>query len=349
VEAYMTILRVHKKQKNFVILDKTCINDEKLSWGAKGLHAFLISMPDDWGVQVSHLQKCSTNGRDAVRGFLSELQKAGYIKRSSKRDNSNGRFGGLEYLVLETPELEFEVYSPDTDNPSSVKNALLLPGTENPATGNPTSGNPTVINNNKNNNKKLNNKTAANNFIKEDGLQQQEKAAAVIFSKSPVTNNLSYRAIDSLTHADVLIGEKLTAYQKQRVSILVNNLNISQKQELVEEIEFCLLNSKHFSACKNDFSRKLNAIRQVILRGDWQKPAGMLSDEAKLNKPDNSIESRLRFELKQAHAELVHFKKLEIAVSEDKRSDFELIIKQVNSKIKNIKDKLEQSGNLKTA
>ena len=345
----MAILRIHKKQNNFVVLDKTCLNDEKLSWGAKGLHAFLISMPDDWSVQVSHLQKRSTNGRDAVRGFLSELQKVGYIKRSSKRDDDNGRFGGLEYLVLEVPEPEFKEYSPETDNPSSVKNTQSSPETGNPATGNPAPENPALINNNKINNKKLNNKTAANNLIKEDGLQQQEKAAAVIFSKSPVTNNLSYRANDSLTHEDVLIGGKLTAYQKQRVSILVNNLNISQKQELAEEIEFCLLNNKHFSACKNDFSRKLNAIRQVIIRGDWQKPAGMISDEAKLNKPDISIESRLRLELKQAHAELVHFKKLKIAVSEDKRSDFELIIKQVNSKIKNIEDRLVQSGNLKTA
>ena len=69
----MAILRVYKKQNNFVILDKTCLHDEKLSWAAKGLHAYLISMPDDWSVRVSHLVYQATNGRDSVKGVLAEL------------------------------------------------------------------------------------------------------------------------------------------------------------------------------------------------------------------------------------------------------------------------------------
>ena len=94
----MAVLRIHKKQQNFVILDKTCLNDVTLSWGAKGLHAYLMSLPDDWQVRVSDLRLRSTNGRDAVRGLLNELEQVGYIERSISRNEVSGRFGGVEYL-----------------------------------------------------------------------------------------------------------------------------------------------------------------------------------------------------------------------------------------------------------
>ena len=48
----MAVLRISKKQQNFVILDKTCLHNTKLSLGAKGLHAYLMSMPDNWCVNV---------------------------------------------------------------------------------------------------------------------------------------------------------------------------------------------------------------------------------------------------------------------------------------------------------
>lgn len=76
----MAVLRIHKKQQNFLILDKTCLNEDSLSWGAKGLHAYLMSLPDDWKVQVSDLRKRATNGRDAVRALLCELEQSGYLK-----------------------------------------------------------------------------------------------------------------------------------------------------------------------------------------------------------------------------------------------------------------------------
>ncbi len=340
----MTILRVHKKQNNFVILDKTCLTDEKLSWGAKGLHAFLISMPDDWSVQVSHLQKCSTNGRDAVRGFLSELQKAGYIKRSAKRDDDSGRFGGFEYLVLETPESDLETKSPATGNPSSVEKAQLPPATENPATGNPAPVNPPLINNNIINNKKLNNKTAAKQTEQE--IRQVEKNAAAV-SFSPINQNQNKtNQIQLLSKDDALIADKLTLSQHKRINALVNSLNISEKETLKKEIEFCLLNQKHFTACGADFSKKLNAIRNVILRGDWQTPAGMIS---KPKKGEVSQTSDLKDDLRVAYAELAHFKRMQENLSDSSVANFEPIISQVKNKIKDIENNLAQIETLQTA
>ena len=95
----MTVLRINKKEKNFLILDKTCLQATDLSWGAKGLHAYLMSLPDNWQVKVQDLSKRATNGRDSVRALLSELKTTGYISTSWMRDDKTGKYNCLEYLV----------------------------------------------------------------------------------------------------------------------------------------------------------------------------------------------------------------------------------------------------------
>jgi hypothetical protein len=328
----MAVLRIHKKQQNFVILDKTCLNDQTLSWGAKGLHAYLISLPDDWKVQVSDLQKRARNGRDAVRGLLSELEQAGYIQKATCRDDVSGRFGGVEYLVLEIPEPE---------KPSLV----------NPETGNPLPENPTLININKISNKELNNKTAAashSTSIKTLNAKiQSEKAAAVVSSQADRHELMSVgktyqgnNPIDFLSQEDALIDSQLTQPQKDRVRMLVKSLSVSQKDVLIEEIEFCLLNPKHFTACGKDFSRKLNAIRGVILRGGWQTPAGMIQERSTVQNSNNLAVRQLENELREAQAEAVHFKRLLTTAKEHTRAHFETIIYQAQNKIHDLEERI---------
>ncbi|UZM97330.1 hypothetical protein OL548_19285 [Lysinibacillus sp. MHQ-1] len=36
------------KNDNFVVLDKGFLNNDQLSWKAKGLLAYMLSLPDDW-------------------------------------------------------------------------------------------------------------------------------------------------------------------------------------------------------------------------------------------------------------------------------------------------------------
>lgn len=288
----MSVLRIRKKQNNFVILDKTCLNDEKLSWAAKGLHAYLMSLPDNWKVRVSDLKERAKNGRDAVRGLLFELEQAGYIQKSTCRDDASGRFGGIEYLVLVIPTPKEQANMSEPENPSTVKNEQKRPGPENPfpvnpATGNPTPVKPTLININRINNKKLNNKTAAINTIHLKTINTSIQPDAAVLSPQTIRQELKpvtkTHQLDNpvrlLSQEDALIGSRLTPSQKQRITTLVNSLNVSQKEALRDEIEFCLLNQKQFTVCGNDFSRKLNAIRRVVLRGDWQTPVGMMHDQ----------------------------------------------------------------------
>lgn len=347
----MSVLRVHKKENPFVILDKTCLQDKRLSWGAKGLHAYLMSLPDDWHVRVCQLQEVSTNGRDSVRALLKELELAGYIKKTAKRIKENGRFGGFEFLVFEVPELSFGFDDrPSPEKASSVKNnqyVQMSPTPGNPSTGTPTPEKTLQINNKLININKLNKKTAAERTNSNaENVHVTPQAAAVIFPHSlhPKEQLSKFKQnfdhVETLSQNDAFIGLKLTETQKQRITALVNNLNVSKKEALRDEIEFCLLNFNHFTACGKDFSRKLNAIRGVILRGDWQTPVGMVLEVSEAQHPCNLAVKMLKNELREVHAETSHFKKLLATAKEHTRAHFEMIISQAQNKIHDIEEQL---------
>lgn len=93
------ILRT-KKENNFVQIDKRILNDRGLSWQAKGLHTYLMSLPDNWVVNVSDLKNRSTNGRDSTGAIINELIAAGYVTRQLLQSES-GKFEGYDYTIFE--------------------------------------------------------------------------------------------------------------------------------------------------------------------------------------------------------------------------------------------------------
>jgi len=86
----------------YVTISKVPLEDERLSWKAKGLHAYLISKPDGWKVIVSHLVTQGPDGRASVMAALKELEDAGYVVRT-KREKVKGRYDGMDCDVLEEP------------------------------------------------------------------------------------------------------------------------------------------------------------------------------------------------------------------------------------------------------
>lgn len=345
----MAVLRISKKRQNFVILDKTCLSESKLSFGAKGLHAYLMSMPDNWQVQVVSLQKCSTNGRDAVRGFLTELETLGYIKKSLNRNQDTGKFGGYDYLVLELPDSTEKNISPETENPSAVDMTGQLPEPGKPFTGNPAPENPPLISNKYNN--KLINKTAA--VGGEQGLREPDEtslpAAAVKKFHVVKNNNVVHlaRFQDQLhqdaSQADLTIGQTLTQYQERAISKTIQKLSMtfeaSSPDRLFEEIEHVLLDPNQFKGCGKDFHHKLNSIRLVVQRGDWRTPRGMTLEN------NNSKETKLNellMKLSQSHADLRHFKGLQAISQGELRQRYEGIIETTLGEIQKLELALEQ-------
>lgn len=76
----MKIIRKDKKD-NFTTIDNAYLQNKKLSFKAKGIMTYILSLPDDWVIYIDQLIKTSKDGEGSFRSGLDELIKAGYIKR----------------------------------------------------------------------------------------------------------------------------------------------------------------------------------------------------------------------------------------------------------------------------
>ncbi|MBQ8013868.1 MAG: hypothetical protein IJ257_05690 [Treponema sp.] len=125
-------VKQHRKD-NFTILDNTCIRDIRLSWKSKGLHTYLMSLPEDWKICLSDLINRSLDGRDSVTSAIKELESLGYMQRDVKR-TEKGCFKNFCYMVFESPR--------NSDAKKSESPVTDYPFTENPKTANPISDKP---------------------------------------------------------------------------------------------------------------------------------------------------------------------------------------------------------------
>jgi hypothetical protein len=122
-------IRRSKPERDFTVIPNEPLQDDSLSWGARGLLSFLLSMPVTWEVNVKDLAKRSKkNGRDATQNFLTELIEASFVVREQVR--LKGRFLGYNYIV-------YDLKQPNTEKPDTVNQETDAPNTENPDTEKP--------------------------------------------------------------------------------------------------------------------------------------------------------------------------------------------------------------------
>ena len=93
-----------KKESDFVTLDNHALRNKELSWKGKGLHSYLMHLPDDWQINIADLQNRSDDGRDSTAAGLRELIKAGYVTRTRVIDGKTKQFIGYDYNIYERPE-----------------------------------------------------------------------------------------------------------------------------------------------------------------------------------------------------------------------------------------------------
>ncbi|BAS55318.1 phage replication protein [Leptolyngbya boryana NIES-2135] len=98
----MSILRI-KHEKSYTVISNRAIRDKKLSFKARGLHHLLLSYPDDWKVNIKHLESESEcDGKTAIASALKELEESGYISRERRKDPETKQFY-WESIVREQP------------------------------------------------------------------------------------------------------------------------------------------------------------------------------------------------------------------------------------------------------
>ena len=103
----MAVLRV-SKSNNYSVVHNGFINDQNISFKAKGVLLYFLSKPDGWEFYIKEIAKNSKDGIDAISSAINELEKAGYIQRVLKRNEKGALSGGYDYSVFEVPQVEEE-------------------------------------------------------------------------------------------------------------------------------------------------------------------------------------------------------------------------------------------------
>ncbi|MDE5977438.1 MAG: hypothetical protein K2G70_03080, partial [Turicibacter sp.] len=187
-----TIFRVEKKE-NYTIISNYHLQDKKLSNKAKGLLTIMLSLPPNWDMTLKGLVSLSSDGIDAIRAQISELEKNGYLSRTRSRDEL-GRLQCTEYSIHEQPVTE------ETENNSDASKTEYV------------SDEPVDSNNNTLGTKTYDDGTSANEIIQigKSNVVQMGKSnvdqigesylGKTYFGKSDTINNLSNKDTYSINN-----------------------------------------------------------------------------------------------------------------------------------------------------
>lgn len=140
----MGIVRV-EKNKNYSVVNNAGLRDERLSWKAKGILAYILTLPDDWVFYREELATHAKDGLDSLRSGMKELKEYGYLLRLPIR-NDNNKIVSWETVIHEVPQVEPLADFPPVEEPPM----------ENPPVGNPPVENPELLNTNIPSTNKLN-------------------------------------------------------------------------------------------------------------------------------------------------------------------------------------------------
>lgn len=97
----MSVFKI-EKNSNYTVMSNYHLRDKNLSYKAKGLLSFILSLPKNWDYSINGLVAVSKEGVKAIKNILKELQRCGYLV-INKKQNEIGQFQ-YEYLIFEYPE-----------------------------------------------------------------------------------------------------------------------------------------------------------------------------------------------------------------------------------------------------
>ncbi|MCC8015496.1 MAG: helix-turn-helix domain-containing protein [Eubacterium sp.] len=74
-----------EKTHNYTVMSNYHLFDKRLSFKAKGLLSFMLSVPDTWEYSVKGLAAMAKDGVASVSAALKELENCGYVSRRQIR------------------------------------------------------------------------------------------------------------------------------------------------------------------------------------------------------------------------------------------------------------------------
>ena len=117
----MPLIRGHHSfDDHFTQIPNAWLRDSRISLGAKGLLAQLLSHAPGWKISQESLGHANGIGRDAIRTLINELLDAGYLNRSEDRERTEkGYLGGYTYTTQDPTQ-----DNPTQDNPLHKNNII---------------------------------------------------------------------------------------------------------------------------------------------------------------------------------------------------------------------------------
>lgn len=129
-----TIKRVKDKTSNFTVVYNELFQRSDVSARAKGIYAYIMTLPDNWKIYKSELYEHFSEGRDSIDKAFKELEKLGYITKERAK-NKDGKFDGWNYEIFESLDDTDSLKNRKSEMPKSVNPQLLStdssPSTEN--------------------------------------------------------------------------------------------------------------------------------------------------------------------------------------------------------------------------
>jgi hypothetical protein len=80
--------------------------DTRLSWKARGLHQYLLSLPNTDNISIAKLAlQSEVDGQSIVSTALKELEDFGYVSKQYEKDH-RGKFTKCAWRVYNSPQLK---------------------------------------------------------------------------------------------------------------------------------------------------------------------------------------------------------------------------------------------------
>jgi hypothetical protein len=130
----MVTIKKFRGDRLYAKISNQLLQNNKLSLKARGLMAFILSLPDSWEIHAEFLHESASeqDGRHAVTGAMQELKSFGYLSLRVIRDQRTNKITGSEWTAFDDP----------AENREFVQISV---GQETRRTGNLTSGEATAI------------------------------------------------------------------------------------------------------------------------------------------------------------------------------------------------------------
>lgn len=119
------LIKRTRRNNNFTIVNNNILRDKTMSFEAKGMLCYILSLPDNWVLHTSHLIKEFNIGRHYLKRCFDEIEAAGYMAKLGMIKGKGNRFEGFNYMfydesVLKIPQADF----PHTDFPRAEEQHL---------------------------------------------------------------------------------------------------------------------------------------------------------------------------------------------------------------------------------